>query len=93
MVISPMVLLELQYLHEIGRTTVAADVVVGDLHRRIGLRISQHPFAEVVAAALPAAWTRDPFDRLIAAQAEVERAVLLTADTRMLANVGCACWC
>ena len=90
--ISPMVLLELQYLHEIGRLAVRAEDVVGDLRERIGLRVSQHPFPEVADAALAMSWTRDPFDRLIAAQAAAEGCVLLTADARMLANTPRATW-
>jgi PIN domain nuclease of toxin-antitoxin system len=35
-------------------------------------------------------WTRDLFDRLIAAQAEVAGCELLTADRRMLEHLACA---
>ena len=37
--LSPMVLLELQYLYETGRTTEPGGTVVQDLSQRIGLRV------------------------------------------------------
>ena len=51
--ISPMVMLELQYLYEIGRTTEPGSVVVLDLSQRLGLRISEEPFHRIIALALP----------------------------------------
>jgi len=80
LVISPMVELELQYLYEIGRTAVRGGEVVEDLQRRLGLRRCDRPFAEVVAASLSQTWTRDPFDRLIVAQAAIDSTPLLTKD-------------
>jgi PIN domain nuclease of toxin-antitoxin system len=37
-------------------------------------------------------WTRDPFDRMIAAQAVVADAPLLTADETILDNLPLATW-
>lgn len=37
-------------------------------------------------------WTRDPFDRMIAAQAIVADAPLVTADRTILANLPLAVW-
>ena len=37
--VSPIVLLELQYLHEIGRITVAPRSIIVDLKRRLGLAV------------------------------------------------------
>ena len=92
LMISPMVILELQYLHEIGRTTVPGNLVVDDLKQRIGLQVADTPFADVVHAAITMTWTRDPFDRLIAAQATAEAASLLTADERIRDNLPGAVW-
>ena len=90
--ISPMVILELQYLFEIGRTSSPGDLVFEDLERRIGLRLCESPLPEVVTAALKRTWTRDPFDRMIASQAEVAGAALLTKDRALLDHEGHTGW-
>ena len=43
-------------------------------------------------AAADLTWTRDPFDRLIAAHAIVAGAPLLTADRGILENLPLATW-
>lgn len=90
--ISPMVELELQFLFEIGRTSQPGAVVVRDLADRIGLGLSEGPFPTVVAMATQLSWTRDPFDRLITAQAMAEQANLLTRDKVIRANFRGAIW-
>jgi PIN domain nuclease of toxin-antitoxin system len=45
-----------------------------------------------VQAAAGLSWTRDPFDRLIAAHAILADATLLTADRTILANLPQAAW-
>jgi len=90
--ISPMVRLETCYLAEIGRLTVAGDTVIDELKRAIGLQISSASFAETVDRALEQTWTRDPFDRLIAAQALVENAPLLTRDRSIRDHCELAIW-
>ncbi|MFZ4811519.1 MAG: type II toxin-antitoxin system VapC family toxin [Ilumatobacteraceae bacterium] len=81
--ISPIVQLELAYLHEIGRLSVSGAEIVGDLSERIGLRSSDASMQAVVHAALSQSWTRDPFDRLIVADAIVAAAQLITKDQRI----------
>jgi PIN domain nuclease of toxin-antitoxin system len=78
--ISPMVLLELEYLHEIKRIKVPALRIVNALAAEISLKICEAPFPAVARAALEERWTRDPFDRLILAQAKLAQAILLTRD-------------
>jgi PIN domain nuclease of toxin-antitoxin system len=90
--ISPIVELELTYLHEIGRVTEPAAAPLAALRRSIGLQILDVPFAELVHAAHGLSWTRDPFDRLLAAHAIVSDAPLLTADQTILANLSLATW-
>ena len=90
--ISPIALLELQYLFEIGRLTQPAQVVLDELRARLGLGISSATLAEVVAVALSLSWTRDPFDRLIAGQALAEGAPLLTADRTIREHLELAVW-
>lgn len=81
--ISPMVRLELQYLKEVGRTGATAAAVLDELAAVLGLRVCDAPFPAVVAGAESASWTRDPFDRLIVAQAALHDAPLVTKDARI----------
>lgn len=85
--ISPMVELELTYLHEIGRLRVPAAEVLDELRATFEIAFSSAPFGAVVRQAVSLTWTRDPFDRLIVAQALVDRVSLLTADATIRANV------
>lgn len=84
--ISPIVKLELQYLYEIGRITAEPDDIVKDLSKHIGLKVCDKDFAEVVDVACTITWTRDPFDRLIVANALSNNELLLTADSHILSN-------
>jgi len=82
--ISPMVLLELENLHEIKRIKVPAVRVVNELREEIGLRVCDTPFPLVVHQALAERWTHDPFDRIIVAQARLHSASLITLDWLIL---------
>ena len=84
--ISPMVLLELEYLHEIKRIRGPALDIITGLTSGIGLRICDRSFADVARQAMEERWTRDPFDRVIVAQARLGRAVLITRDRQMQAR-------
>lgn len=90
--VSPMVLLELEYLYEVGRIKVQGSTIVEDLAVRIGLRISETPFASVITFARNYTWTRDPFDRLIASNAAADGCRLVSADRTILANCAHAIW-
>ncbi|MEI7055344.1 PIN domain-containing protein [Nocardioides sp. CCNWLW239] len=92
--ISPMAELELTWLHEIGRIKEPGSVVVGDLRRRIGLTTDDGYFVDVVALAaeFEFSFTRDPFDRMIAAQAKLAGVELLTKDRALRDNLDFAVW-
>ncbi len=92
LLISPMVVLELQYLFEIQRTAEPAQGVVAALTRDLGLGICDLPFSEVARAALGQDWTRDPFDRLIVSQAALREAPLLTRDRLLHDHYSRAVW-
>jgi PIN domain nuclease of toxin-antitoxin system len=62
------------------------------LRRGIGLQVSDASLAELARAATELAWSRDPFDRLIAAHAIVAGAPLVTADQTILKNLSLATW-
>jgi len=80
LLISPIVEVELQYLFELQRTTQPGSVVVECLEEEIGLARCGLPFPQIVAETLTNGWTRDPFDRIAVAQAQVRRTPLLTRD-------------
>lgn len=90
--VSPMVELELTYLHEIGRVALPAKDVLAELVPALELVVSTAPFARVIAHATGLAWTRDPFDRVIAGTALADGADLLTADDRLRRHLPIARW-
>jgi PIN domain nuclease of toxin-antitoxin system len=92
LLISPMVRLELRYLHETGRITVPPAKVIGALERDLGLAICPQPFSLVVRQAEQVGWTRDPFDRLIVGQAEAGAFPLLTRDELIRKHFANAIW-
>ncbi len=90
--VSPLVRLELQYLVEAGRIDLDPGAALGELARSLGLREFSDGFGTVVDVALDLTWTRDPFDRLIAAHAVATEARLLTKDQTLLDHVPGAFW-
>jgi len=92
LIISPAVLLELQFLKEIKRITADPMLVIQTLEESLGLKMCDLDFSKVVIAALSQSWTRDPFDRIIAAQASVRNELLLTKDCTIRRNCSVACW-
>ncbi|HEY5610474.1 MAG TPA: PIN domain-containing protein, partial [Thermoanaerobaculia bacterium] len=92
LLISPMTGLELQYLYEIRKTSASADTVIAALQTAIGLQLCDLPFTEVGRASWKEKWTRDPFDRMIVAQAKLRGAPLLTKDRTMRRRYKHALW-
>ena len=90
--ISAMVLLEIQYMHEIKRINHNAAFVYSELDRLLNLKLSELTFSQIAREALVISWTRDPFDRLIVANAQLENCSLLTKDSRILDNTEIAFW-
>ena len=62
------------------------------LGQETGLRVCDLPFRIVVEHALKENWGRDPFDRLIVANAKVHDAALVTKDQRIHQNYPRAIW-
>jgi PIN domain nuclease of toxin-antitoxin system len=92
LLVSPMVLLELEYLCETGRTTECGDAVVEQLGRTIGLETCDAGFRHVARLAATMRWTRDPFDRIIVAQAMCRESLLLSKDRAIRDNYSKAVW-
>jgi len=84
--ISPIVRLELQYLNEIKRITAFANDILVGLSNSIGLTICSKNFNNIINSAMDLDWTRDPFDRIIVANAALNDNYLLTKDQTILEN-------
>jgi PIN domain nuclease of toxin-antitoxin system len=81
LLISPLVLLELEYLHKRKKIGIKPRDIYHAIHVDFGVRMCGLPFAKVVDAALDLDWTSDPFDRMIVAQAQANRdSPLITKD-------------
>ncbi len=92
LLISPIVLLELQYLQEIRRITVEPTVIFDNLSETVGLQKCRSSFGQVVAESMRISWIRDPFDRIITATAALHNAVLLTKDEKIRQKYSQALW-
>ena len=81
LVVSPIALLEIQMLFEKGKIRYDAGRILSDLNQQIGLSVCQMPMAAIVNSALAMSWTRDPSDRLIAANAHANNeSSLISSD-------------
>ena len=89
---SPVVLLELQYLREVGRLAATPHAVLAELRRRMGLTLQDRALEAVAEQALDIDWTRDVFDRLIVAQAALDAAPLVTTDRTIRKHYPRAVW-
>ena len=90
--ISPIVRLELQFLFDIQKVTIDANTIVADLSNRMGLRICDKDFNAIISQAMTLSWTRDPFDRVIVANAGLNDNILISKDQNILANYAHARW-
>ena len=75
-----MVILELEYLFEIKRLNINANTLFDTLQEEIDLQACPFNFLQVITSALEQNWTRDPFDRIIVAQASINKSVLVSKD-------------
>jgi PIN domain nuclease of toxin-antitoxin system len=92
LLISPAVLLELEYLSEIQAQRPRALTVTRALEKDVGLKVCDFPFADVVEQALGEKWGRDPFDRLIVAQAKANDLPLISKDRKIRQHYRQSVW-
>jgi PIN domain nuclease of toxin-antitoxin system len=85
--ISPASVLELQFLEEAGKIAFAAGRSAAALIDDARWRLDEPPAGRWFTAACELGWTRDPFDRLLAAHARVRGWRIATADTSLLDNL------
>jgi PIN domain nuclease of toxin-antitoxin system len=89
---SPMTYLELALLHQVGRLPIPATELIGTLEAQMDIRGAESDFAKVARIASTITWTRDPFDRMIAAHALADDVPLVTKDATMLKHCAVATW-
>ena len=70
LLLSPIVLVELEYLYEVGRILIPAIDVRVKLEHELAIHMCDLDFLTIVQMALNEKWTRDPFDRIIVAHAK-----------------------
>jgi PIN domain nuclease of toxin-antitoxin system len=93
LLLSPIVLLELEYLYEIKRSRLSARDLYEKVAHEAGVRLCDLPFAQVASAAVAEGWTRDPFDRIIVAQAKTNGfAWLISSDEQIMKNYPRTAW-
>jgi len=90
--LSPFVRLELQYLYEVKKVSVPAQTIVDELAPKLEMVLTDPPSAQICEAATALDWTRDPFDRLLCAQAIISSTALLTKDRVIRNNFSLAWW-
>ena len=54
------------------------------LEREIGVRVCDFSFSSVASVALDEKWTRDPFDRIIVAQAKANGLAFLVSPDEVI---------
>ncbi len=82
--ISPVTLLEVQFLEEAGRLRGGDERAAEMLAHDPRWRVDDPPALRLFEAAAALSWTRDPFDRLIAGHAQVRGWKLATGDDRLI---------
>jgi predicted nucleic acid-binding protein len=87
LIFSPMTLLELQFLHEVGRGRFLTRTPLAAVMSDPRWNVDDPPLAGVMTHAITLGWTRDPFDRLIAAHALYRGWRLATSDAVLLDNL------
>lgn len=92
LLLSAATVLELELLHEIGRIRVRSSEITATLYKDLGIRVCSVSFDKVAFEAADVKWTREPFDRMIVANAQLQKAALVTKDAAILTHFRQAVW-
>jgi len=84
LLVSAMVMLELEMLYERGTIKYTASQILSDLNQQIGVSVCQLPMAAVMNSALGVKWTREPGDRIIVANAIANNEATLVTSDRLI---------
>ncbi|MDP9121497.1 MAG: hypothetical protein M3O15_09045 [Acidobacteriota bacterium] len=82
--ISPVSLLEIQFLAEAGRIEGSGRAFENAVSQDRRFLIDEVPLAALIRHSFDLSWTRDPFDRLLAAHSTARRLPLCTVDGTLL---------
>jgi PIN domain nuclease of toxin-antitoxin system len=85
--LSPATILELQFLTDAGRIRLASTRTAAGIAESDWWRLDEPPAGRWFDTACELSWTRDPFDRLLAAHARLRGWKLATADVTLLARL------
>jgi PIN domain nuclease of toxin-antitoxin system len=93
LLISPMVLVELEMLYDSGAIRYTSSQILADLSQQIGLSVCQMPMAQIVRSAITIKWTREPGDLLIVGNAMANNdSPLVTKDEHIRGSYKNAIW-
>ena len=93
LLISAMVMLELEMLCEKSALKYSASQILAALNQQIGVSVCQLPMSAIMTSALAIKWTREPGDRIIVANAVANNeAPLITSDRRIHEHYRNAIW-
>ena len=85
--LSPITLLEMAFLAECGKIAFATGDASDVLRNDPRWSVDDPPLEAMILRALDLTWTRDPFDRLLAAHALHRGVRLATSDRTLLENL------
>jgi len=83
---------ELTYLFESKKLTIPSDEIISVLKNDFGCQRNDSSLVDLISEANQLSWTRDPFDRLITAQASLQELPLITKDKTIRQNYPLAVW-
>ena len=93
LLISPIVLIELNFLYQIKRIIRAPQDLAKQLRMQINVQVCNHSFTDLTETALFETWTRDPFDLMIVSHAKANGfAPLITSDESIRNHYPKAIW-
>ena len=84
--VSAVSLFEIQLLSEAGRIPLSNPRFMDALMTDPRFKVDEVSIVALIQRALDLNWTRDPFDRLIAAHSRLRRVPLCSVDSVILAN-------
>ncbi|OGK26524.1 hypothetical protein A2954_00980 [Candidatus Roizmanbacteria bacterium RIFCSPLOWO2_01_FULL_37_12] len=90
--ISPLVLLEIEYLFEVKKIKDKPSPILASLQSSIGLKVSNTPLDKIIDVAVTLDWTRDPFDRILVAESYINNAYFISKDKHIRKNYNLSVW-
>jgi PIN domain nuclease of toxin-antitoxin system len=86
--VSPVSFLEIGFLAEAGRLEARVPELMAAVGADTRFVVDEVPLVPLIRHALPLEWTRDPFDRLLAAHSSARRVQFCTLDRRIREHHG-----